>query len=1172
MHLKQLKISGFKSFADPTTIEFPSSLCGIVGPNGCGKSNVIDAIRWVLGEGRASELRGQSSMTDLIFAGSEGRPPASRASVEMVLDNSDGQVKGPWEAYTELAIRRVVTKDGTNAYFINGQQVRRRDVQDIFMGTGLGPRSYAIISQGMVNKLLEAKPEDLRVYLEEAAGVSKYKERRRETESSLAATRANLEKVAVLQANKAEEVERLAKEAETARAWQALESERLHAESLWYFVQEKDCRDDINRLTAQIATKEAEQLEAQGKLSGLSSQEADLKAAAEEKKAVLEKARAASLEANKKVARAEADIQHLIEQRRMLEERIGQAHGRLARHQDAKREAEQRVSELAARIEELKAAEEEATAEAEGLAAELDERSAAAEEAREHYEEARSAVTDVEKEISAVSVEVEALGREAGQLEEQIESLTAEKNAADAPDEDACRAMGETLEENRAALEEETAVLEELTVALEEAAARLETARDARSAAQNRLSADEARLSALVAVQEKARAEGKLPEWLEKMGLSGTKRFFERVHIAENRARAVEAVLSVRAQALGVTQLERVAGFTFDPPPARLVFYANFAPATAPKAAPEGWERLADAVTTDEATLKPMIEQWLGGAFVAQDLADALKRRAELPEGARFVTPEGHIVEPQSVSFWAEENPAAGLLSRMAEIENLTKSTEAEKAALEAADAEMTRAKAALDAERSDREARENAVERLKAEVHRVEVEYSKLQTALAAWKARQGKITESLAQLKERQEELAARREATEEKFSTLDEKLSGLQQAESTAQIALEEAENGEALTQERSREAERRAAQAKVEAQATVVRREDAVKTAAASDEEIEMATAEIEELRAGFEGLDEAAEREGLQQFVEELQRLEAAESAAQSEADAAENALTDLFEKSRELQALQAPLIQAISDIKVKRAQSETNIEIFTARLEELQVDRFALATEVEAEKVSADAARRRVKKFEQQIVELGSVNHAALETLEASRRAMEETERQVKDLEAAIANLEATIRQIDAETRDLLKSTFDAVNANFSEVFRSLFGGGNAYLEMTGEEILESGVEINAQPPGKKNKTISLLSGGEKSLTATALTFAIFKLNPAPFCLLDEVDAPLDEANQDRLARQIVAMSAQTQFAMITHLRVTMEKMGQLIGVTMKEPGVSRVVAVDIKEAVRVAG
>ena len=1172
MHLKQLKISGFKSFADLTTIEFPSSLCGIVGPNGCGKSNVIDAIRWVLGEGRASELRGQSSMTDLIFAGSEGRPPASRASVEMVLDNSDGQVKGPWEAYTELAIRRVVTKDGTNAYFINGQQVRRRDVQDIFLGTGLGPRSYAIISQGMVNKLLEAKPEDLRVYLEEAAGVSKYKERRRETETNLTATRANLEKVAVMQANKAEEVQRLTKEAETARAWQALEDERVHAESLWYFVQERDCRDEIDRLSAQIATKEAEQLEAQGKLSGLTSQEAQLKAAAEEKKAVLEKARAASLEANKKVARAEADIQHLIEQRRMLEERIAQAQSRQQRQKDAKDDALSRIAQLASRIEELRAQAEEAAGEAEGLAAELEERSAATQEARERYEVARSEVNDVEKTISGVSVQIEAFARESDQLEEQIEALQAEKNAADAPDEEACRTMGEELAQKRATLEEEMAVLEELASAAEEAAAKLESAREVRNASQNKLSAMEARLAALVAVQEKARAEGKLPEWLEKMGLSGAKRFFERVHISENRARAVEAVLSVRAQALGVTQLERVAGFTLDAPPARLVFYSNFAPAQEKTVVPEGWERLSDAVTTDEVTLRPMIEMWLGNAFVVKDLDEALRMRSRLPAGARFVTPEGHIVEPQSVSFWAEENPAAGLLSRMAEIQTLSAATETVREALLDADGEVTRAKAALQAERSDREARENTVERLKGEVHRLEVEYSRLQVALAAWKARQGKITESLGQLKERYEELAARREETETTFAALDEKLSGLQQAENDAQTALEEAENIEALTQERSQEAGSRAARARMEADATAVRREDAQKLAATADEEIEMVAAEIEELRAGFEGLDEVAQRAGLQQFVQELQRLEVEESAAQAQADAAENALTELFERSRELQSLQAPLIQAISDIKVKRAQSQVNIEIFTARLEELRVDRGALASEVNNDKVSADSARRRVKRLEQQITDLGSVNHAALETLEASRRAMQETERQVKDLEEAIANLEATIRQIDAETRDLLKNTFEAVNANFAEVFKSLFGGGNAYLEMTGDEILESGVEINAQPPGKKNKTISLLSGGEKSLTATALTFAIFKLNPAPFCLLDEVDAPLDEANQDRLARQIVAMSAQTQFAMITHLRVTMEKMGQLIGVTMKEPGVSRVVAVDIKEAVRVAG
>ena len=1171
MHLRQLKISGFKSFADPTVIEFPSSLCGIVGPNGCGKSNVIDAIRWVLGEGRASELRGQSSMTDLIFAGSEGRPPASRASVEMVLDNSDGQVKGPWQAYAELAIRRVVIKDGTNAYFINGQQVRRRDVQDIFMGTGLGPRSYAIISQGMVNKLPEAKPEELRVYLEEAAGVSKYKERRRETETSLTATRANLEKVAILQANKAQEVERLTAEAETAKAWQALERERVHAESLWYFVQEKDCRDQINTLSAQVAAKEAEQLQAQGRLSGLVTQEAERRKTSEEKKTALEAARQASQEAARRVTRAEADIQHLIERRRMLEERLGQAQARLARQKDTKAQAQERVAQLQARREELLVRAEEAQAEAEGLEAELEERSAATEEARTEYEEARSAVVEAEKDMRAAGVETDALSREANQLEEQIEGLRSEKNASGAPDEAVCRALGEEVEEKRARLEEELARLEELASVVEDAARRLEAARDAKNRVQNQLAAQEARLSALVAVQEKARAEGKLPEWLEKMGLSGSRRFFERVHIAENRARAVEAVLSVRAQALGVSVLDRVAGFALDAPPSRLVFYSTTAPAVPRMEAPSGWECLADAVTTTDAALSSVVERWLGGVFVAPSLSEALKQRHQLPAGARFVTPEGHVVEPQSVSFWAEENASAGLLSRLAEIDSLTESTARLKEDLALADDDLARIKAGLDQNSLRHKTQERALDAGRSELHRLEVEYSKEQTALAAWKARQGRITESLAQLKVRQEELEARREAVEEKFAALDETLSELQQTESTAQIALEEAENAEAMTQERHQDALRQAGQAKVEADAAAARRADAEKLAATSDEEIEMAVAELEELRADLEGLDESAQRAGLQRFVEELQRLESAQRDAQVEADAAENALAELFGETRDLQALLAPLLQAISDLKVKRAQGEANLDIFAARLQELQVDRAALAAEVLQTPVSADAARRRVKKFEQQIVDLGPVNHAALENLQASRLAMEETARQVKDLEEAIDNLEATIRQIDSETRALLKNTFDTVNANFTEVFTSLFGGGSARLEMTGDEILESGVVITAQPPGKKNKTISLLSGGEKTLTATALVFAIFKLNPAPFCLLDEVDAPLDEANQDRLARQIVAMSEQTQFAMITHLRVTMEKMGQLIGVTMKEPGVSRVVAVDIKDAVKIA-
>lgn len=337
MRLRQLKISGFKSFADTTVIEFPGAVSGIVGPNGCGKSNVIDAIRWVLGEGRVSELRGKGSMSELIFAGSQGRPASSRASVEMVLDNNDGSVKGAWGRYGEIAVRRVVTRDGTNAYFINGQQVRRRDVQDIFMGTGLGPRSYAIISQGMISNFIKAKPEELRVYLEEAAGVSKYKERRRETETSLNSTRANLEKVAMLQANKAEEVERLTAEAETAQSWKKLDDERARSEEMWYFLQERDAKNSTDKLSAQIAEKENALISAKGEAAKLVAEEAGLREDARKKRDAADKAREAAWQANARVTEAEGNVRHIIEQRRTLEERISQTQAALERRKDAKK-------------------------------------------------------------------------------------------------------------------------------------------------------------------------------------------------------------------------------------------------------------------------------------------------------------------------------------------------------------------------------------------------------------------------------------------------------------------------------------------------------------------------------------------------------------------------------------------------------------------------------------------------------------------------------------------------------------------------------------------------------------------------------------------------------------------------------------------------------------------
>lgn len=1174
MRLRQLKISGFKSFADTTVIEFPGAVSGIVGPNGCGKSNVIDAIRWVLGEGRVSELRGKGSMSELIFAGSQGRPASSRASVEMVLDNNDGSVKGAWGRYGEIAVRRVVTRDGTNAYFINGQQVRRRDVQDIFMGTGLGPRSYAIISQGMISNFIKAKPEELRVYLEEAAGVSKYKERRRETETSLNSTRANLEKVAMLQANKAEEVERLTAEAETAQSWKKLDDERARSEEMWYFLQERDAKNSTDKLSAQIAEKENALISAKGEAAKLVAEEAGLREDARKKRDAADKAREAAWQANARVTEAEGNVRHIIEQRRTLEERISQTQAALERRKDAKKEAAERIAMLSAKIEELNAQAEEAAAEAEALTDEVEERAAQCEEARSRYEDTRADAQKAEKSISVVSVEIESMQREAIELDRQKEKLEGERQTSDAPDEAAVAELGEKLSEKRAALDEQKAVMEDVRASLEESEAVLEETREEKTRMQGEVSRSEARLQTLEAVQAKAQAEGKLPEWLEKMGLSSVKRFFERTMVNAQWAKAVEAVLSVRSLAIGVSDLARVAGFALDAPPARLVFYNTLftekAEAVTPPAGIDS-KPLTDFVTSDDPAVAALLTLWLGTSLTAPDLAAALKVRTDLPPGARFVTPEGHIVERDSVSFWAEENAAAGLMSRIAEIKHLTEALAQLKAQFEAADAAMTRAKAALDADRRDLDERQQSAERLESEVHALELDYSRESEKLAAWKNRRGQIEETLKELTARAEELARRQEEAEGRFETLDAKLSELQQKAGDAQTHLEEAEEAQAMTQERQRAVQAKAKSAQIEAQATKDRQTDAERQLQDADGEIEMTAAEIEELRAQFEGLDETAEREGLAAVIEELERFKAAEAEALAASDAAEAKLAEASERSRALTAEQGPLLEVIGDLKTKRQAGLTQTEIFTARLNELGSDREKLTVEAETEHYKASQMKARVTKLAESMAALGPVNHAALENLEQSKKAMEETARQVEDLEKAIRNLEATIREIDTETRGLLKSTFEAVNANFAEMFTALFSGGTARLEMTGDEILECGVEVMAQPPGKKNKTIMLLSGGEQAMTATALVFAIFRLNPAPFCLLDEVDAPLDEANQDRLARQIVAMSSSTQFMMITHHRVTMEYMGQLVGVTMREPGVSRVVSVDIAEADRMA-
>lgn len=1167
MHLRQVKISGFKSFADPTVIEFPSGFVGIVGPNGCGKSNVIDAVRWVMGEGRAGELRATSSMTELIFAGSAGRAPAGRASVEMVLDNSDGTLSGPWGAYSEVSIRRTLTRDAASAYFINGQAVRRRDVQDIFMGTGLGPRSYAIISQGMVSSFVKARPEELRVYFEEAAGVSRYKERRREAEGRLSLTRTNLERVSDLQQVRRADIERLSAEAQTAQKWRSLTQRRERFAGMWLVLQERGIRDARDRTAADIAEAMAEIESGRTAMASLEKQAAQAQAGLEEARSQ-EALKREALKANElELARRQSALAALVEKKKMLEERVRSDGEKLER-------ASRGASDSSAKAQGF---EEESRRLTSGIAeceAEKEERAQALEEERDAFEQAKArerALAQSEKEAQSRLTELnftqQALGREKAMLEDRLGRLGQEKSDSAAPKESELEQAREYAEECSASLEEceqrSEQAREELTAAEEDCRGRLEQ-KNRSSEALARL---QARSSALREVQQKALAEGRLPDWIRSHGLEGLPTLVSGIRVEEGWERAVEAALSARMTSLEAGSLARAVSLAADPPPARFAL-VDVRQGEALRQSLDEQGSLAQKVLSVRPQSAALVRAWLARFRIAPSLGEALRLSQSEPQ-ASFITKEGHTVSAGCVLFWASESPASGFLEHAGELSRLEQQRDSESKAYQALLEGVVQAESRREAALARSRDAAAALESSRREQQAAALRLSEMQASFEAWSRRASSIEAESSRARERLEEIEAQSESSEAQFEELDQALSKVSQEHQDAEMAAEAAQSRLQGEEGALRDCETRLKLLQTDARHAAERARDA-RTAAlrAQSEEAEF-TAAIEESRALLEELDETAGSEGVR---EQLQAHDAAEAslreAERIASEAAEKVAGLDAERSR-LSLAERPKLERVGEMKVRQGSLENELSALTTQIEQRRADRAELLAAAQEGGWTPAAARREATKLEHEIEQLGPVNHAALENLEAARRALSETDAQAADLQSAVETLEGAIRKIDAETRGVLKSTFDAVNSNFSDIFRRIFSGGEASLEMVGEEVLECGIEIRAQPPGKRNASVKLLSGGEQALTATALIFAMFRLNPAPFCLLDEVDAPLDEANQARLAKLVESMSEATQFVAITHHRITMEYARQLIGVTMREPGVSRVVSVDISEAVR---
>jgi chromosome segregation protein len=1169
VRLNSIKLAGFKSFAEPTNFMLPGQLVGVVGPNGCGKSNIMDAVRWVLGESRASELRGDS-MQDVIFNGTNLRKAASRSSVELIFDNADHRAGGQWSQFLEIAVKRVLTRDGTSSYYINNQPVRRRDVQDVFLGTGLGPRAYAIIGQGTISRIIESKPEELRLFLEEAAGVSKYKERRRETENRLSDTRENLTRVDDILRELNANLEKLEKQAEVAQKYNALHADvSLKQQQLW-FLKRSESETEQTRI----------KVDADKAVTDLEARVADVRHIESELETIRQAHYAAGdhvnqhqgllYEASAEVGRLEAEIRFVVEGRQRVEQRLVQLKEQVTQWATRKADASTEIETLAAQAMDSEEKSQLLHAQAEEQANRLPEQEDALRAAQTKANEQRSSVASVQQQIQVLAADQRNIDEQTRSLTLRRERLSTDRNALAAPDEQRLVNLQTQLASAQEGKDVSEARLHELQGSLPQ----LEEERRTKQQAVNTESAKKAdlsaRMEALKALQEKVKTDGKLKPWLAKHGLDSLQGLWSKIHIEQGWENALEAALRERLSGLEVSKLDMVRAFGSDAPPAKLAFY------TAPQAGlPEkagALPKLADLLRLNDAGQKALLGDWLSGCYTSDSLEGALAGRSKLQAGEVIYVKAGHCVSAHSVSFYAQDSEQAGLLARAQEIENLDKQLKAQALINDESRNALVRAEAAYtQASQSLVSARREATETI-GRFHELQVETLRLAQLAEQTRARSQQIAGDLTEVDAQLADLQERKVTAEAKFDELDMQLADTQERHAQLGDKVIEAERKLAESREQQRTLERQSSEAQFAMRTLEARKAElsrAIETAAQ-----QATTLAQDEQRAHEElgRLTDASAQAGLQSALGLKLQRETALGAKRSEYDDLTNKLRASDERRLKLERELDPLRQRITDFQLKEQAARLGFEQYNQLLTEAQADLAAVALTIETGKVKLGGLQNAIDQFNRDIQALGAVNLAALDELTTSRERKTFLDTQMADLTEAINTLQDAILKIDGETREMLMGTFNIVNEHFGRMFPELFGGGQAKLMMTGEEILDAGVQVIAQPPGKKNQSIALLSGGEKALTAIALVFAIFNLNPAPFCLLDEVDAPLDDANTERYAKLVKSMSKKgTQFLFISHNKIAMEMAEQLIGVTMQEQGVSRIVAVDMESALGMA-
>ncbi|CAN5605052.1 chromosome segregation protein SMC [soil metagenome] len=1170
MRLSTIKLSGFKSFVDPTTLHLPTNMTGVVGPNGCGKSNIIDAVRWVMGESTASRLRGDA-LTDVIFSGSSARKPVSQATVELLFDNSDHSLTvealaGQYAAFNEISVKRTVGRDSISTYYLNGARCRRRDITDLFLGTGLGPRSYSIIEQGMISQIIDARPEDLRVYLEEAAGISRYKERRKETETRIRHTRENLDRLGDLREEVGKQLDHLKRQARQAEQYTSIQAERRIRDAEWKALQFRaldaqlqGLREGLSREDTRLQQLIAEQREAEREIeTGRVRREAAVEA--------LNQAQAAGYEVGGALARIEQQIAH----QRELAERLQRARDEA---QAALVELGQHISGDEAQLQALR----NAISEAEPEHARLQNEDATRQQA---LRDAEAALSEWQQRWDAHSIaqgeaaragdvertRVDYLDRQGLDAGRRREQLLAERATLD------LAALAATFSSAQSEHDSKKTSLDAMTAdvdARKQAALELQdqqrTAQGEISEVRKRAQEARGRLSSLETLQHAAlgQEQGAAVAWLRQRGLDSAARVGESLVVEPGWENAVEAALGQMIEGVLIEHPDALVEALAELGEGRLTLVSS----------DRGDDTFAPGSLAAKVQGPRAICRLLATLHVAESLDEAHVLQARLDPAESVITRAGERLGAGWVRVLRSGAAKQGALLREREIQALR----GEIAQLQHREHELDRGLGAwrdrLLVAEQQREDAQRALYHAHRSVSELAGQLQSQQGRLESARARIARIDDETAQLAEVVDDSG--RQAREAR-SRLEDAVARMGELESTRQSleierrALAEARNAARTAARESRDAAHALALTLESQRAQVVALSQALQRMGDQRGQVDGRLGEIAAQLSQGDAPVEALEAERQAALAQRVE-AEKALSAARAALEGVDNELRG-FEQTRHAREEQS---LAQRETIVQRRLDQQALVIQAGQLSKLVADAgFALDEVVSTLDADADAAawEKTVADFDAKLRRLEPVNLAAIaEHAEAAQR-KEYLDAQDADLTAALEALEGAIRKIDRETRGRFKDTFDRVNSGVQELYPRLFGGGHAYLELTGEDLLDTGVTIMARPPGKRVSNINLLSGGEKAMTAVALVFAIFRLNPAPFCLLDEVDAPLDEANVGRFTALVGEMSEQVQFLFVTHNKATMEAAQQLSGVTMREPGVSRLVSVDLAEAARLAG